>query len=272
MPVLNRRDLVRSSALLAVGGLISARAQDVTAPHTPPKKVSYVPVDVATFHAAGTVNSLAIASLFRGNATPQDFNNAAAGLTALHTNWVAAGLDTILIPEINKMNESDLTVARMGSNVSWITNNIKSFNPAVTQAKVTAYLTDLLANTVINGVDYKTKTLQTMRAGGTSTLISAGIAHLNSVAGKVPAVRLNATTHQYAAQVIMPSVEHPLPDGGGGSCNAFDLGSFALGLAAVTLTVMTDGLDLLAAAAWEGIAYWAGIGAAGTDITAHLFC
>lgn len=279
---MNRRSFLATSTAAAAGGLIAttSRAQqnnvttpppkDPNPPHTPPVRVP-APVDVATFHAAGTVNSLATASLLRGNATPQDFKNAAAGLSTLYTNWVAAGLDTLLIPGFNKVNESDLTVAKMGTQVAWAANNLKVYNSAVTETQIAAYLNNMLTNTVINGVDYRTTTLRTMRAGGTSTLIKAGIAHFNSCAANVPTSRLNATTHQYVAQVRPPT---PIDGGGGGGggCEALDLGSFALGLAAVTLTVMTDGLDLLAAAAWEGIAYWAGIGAAGTDITAHMLC
>lgn len=267
---MNRRSFLTSASAATAGGLIATRLVGQNA--TPPKKVTYTPVDVALFHAAGTANSLATASLIRGNATPQDFKNAAAALTAMHTNWVAAGLDKLLIPGFNQVNESDMTVAKMGSQVTWCANNLKVYNPSITEPQVASYLGNMLNNSVIGGIDYKTVALNDMRAGRTSQMILDEVTHLNAVAGKVPAPSLNASTHQYKAQIYYP------PTGGGGSgadpggCGELDLASFALGLAAVVLTVMTDGLDLLAAAAWEGIAYWAGIGAAGVDITAHVVC
>lgn len=273
MPVLNRRDLVRSSALLAVGGLISARAQDVTAPHTPPKKVTYTPVNVDTFHAAGTVHSLAVASLLRGNATAQDYHNAAAGLSMLHTNWVGAGLDSTLVPGVNRLNEGDLTVARMGSNLTWATNNIKSFNPAVTQTQIESALNNTLANCVIDGQDYRTLMLNKMRAGQGSLIVAGGISAFNAMATAVPVPKISPTTHTYVPQIYLP------PTGGSGGnggdtddCDNLDTAAVALAIVGVVLTVMTDGLDLLAAAAWEAVTYWAGLSSAGLAVEHKLLC
>jgi hypothetical protein len=272
MNSINRRAFL-SSSILTTGSLVAAAQQmhvvrEPTPPHTPPKRITaYQSLDIAVVHAAATTHALAVASVMRGNATSQDFKNAAAALAEMRTNWLAAGLDTRLIPGFNRVNESDLTVARMP--VAAITARIRTFNPAVTQTQIAASLHSTLSGSVVNGVDYKTTTLQTCRAGGMSTLIGDGITYLNRLAAVIPVPKISASTHHYVPQMKID----PSPSGGGGDgCAALDIGTFALGLAAITLTVMTDGLDLLAAAGWEAVAGWAGLSSAGLDIENHLLC
>lgn len=264
---MNRRSFLSVSSAAAAGGLIATTLKGQT---TPPKKGSYTPVDPAVFHAAGTANSLATANLIRGNATTQDFRNAGAALGVLHTNWVASGLDSTIATMSNRVNEGDLTIAKMGTIPTWITHNLQVYNASITQPQVVSYISDVINHSVIDGIDYKTVALNNMHAGKTSQMISDGIAYLNAVV--IPAPKLNATTHQYKPQIYYP------PTGGGGSgadpggCGEADLGALALTIAVLTLTVMTDGLDLLAAAAWEGIVYWGGIGVASGDVVTHVVC
>lgn len=264
---MNRRSFLQTTSLAAVGGLVATTLKGTT----PPRKGTYTPVSPALFYSARDVHASTVGNLFRGNAVPQDFLNTASALNAMHTNWVAAGLDSLLIPAINTVSEDHLTVARMGTGVNWAVETINSTNPAVTVAQVTPNLNDMLNKSVVNGFDYKTQTLNKMRAGQTSLIIQDGINFFNNLANKIPAPKTNPTTHKLVPQVFT----YPIPTGGGGgddACDNIETLGLALGIAAVTLTVMTGGLDLLAAAGWAAVAAWADMSAVGLGIEHRLAC
>lgn len=276
----SRREFLKSSSIMTVGGLVAASQlssaqlatlpppKTPTPPHTPPQS----PVNPGLYHGAGTLRASAFANLWRGNATPQDFHTAATALSGVHANWVGARLDQRLIPGYNTVTERDLVPSRMP--LSTITAHIARYNPGVTLAKVTKSMHYLLDNTVANGVDYKTLTLQKMRHGGMSTLIGQGVQVLNTIALHVPAIKVNPVTHTYVPQVRPPNGP-PIGGGGGGNntCGYMEAAAVGLGIASVVIAVMTGGLGLLAeAGAWEAISFWAGVDAVGIDVEHALIC
>lgn len=268
---MNRRDFLKTSSVsaLAVAG---AGAQSTILPTPPPPRPPHTPpkspaaVNTATFHAASTAQAICFANQFRGNATGQDLRNVASALSAVRANWIAAQLDTRLIPRFNATNERDIAIAKVP--VATITQQMNVYNPAVTQTVVRNYVQQLIAKSVVGGVDYRTVTLQKLRAGGMSTLMAGGINAFNSLALTWPAPKLNPATHAYYPQIkVIP----PEPSGGN-NCTGLGLAALGLGIASVTLTVMTGGTDILVLAVWEAIAVWSGIGATVLDVAHDFMC
>jgi hypothetical protein len=292
MNPMNRRKLL-SSGLLAAGGLVAVSAfgqqKEVTSPglppapptgpHTPPVGVNSGTgtFDPATAHTAGAMNAALIGSLVRGNATKQDFLNASASLAAMRDSWRNAGFDQKIIPGVNAITENRMTVGYMGTHVDWAAHTVAVYNPSVTVPQAHTVIDDMLHNTVVGGIDAKTKTLQTMRAGGSSTLIEAGIVYMNTLASKIPPPRMSkVNTKTFQAQLLIWP-----PSGGGGdnpnemhdtACAVEDWTSYGLGALSVILAVLTDGLSLLGETAAAAIGYWAGIGSLALGTQQKIMC
>jgi hypothetical protein len=188
--------------------------------------------------------------------------------------WKANNLDERLRPNFNRINEGDITPAKMP--ISWITHTINNCGAPTTQAQVSQAIAGMLAKTVYNGQDLKTEVLNNLRAGLASTYIEQSITAANQLAARAPAV----DSALLSERRVRPNVfmYPPPPEGGGGddhknACAWSYLALFGAGLALATITVMTMGTDaILIGAAWSSLLMWGGIGTAGWSVAQDMIC
>jgi hypothetical protein len=210
---------------------------------------------------AKAMHAVAIANRYKGLHYAQDYYNIASATAAVLAMWKQYQLDIVLRPQYDSVTESMLTIENI--NVAAITAAVNVYNPAVTQAQMASNINYMLARTVMGGVDYKSQVLQGIRSSGMAGYI--GIAYDNAIT---------------LGNGLNPAIPKMVADAGEGTphlekeavCTWSAWGLLAAGLAFTVLTVMTDGLDLIAIAGWEAIEFWTGISLTGWATVQAVGC
>ena len=228
------------------------------------------------FNWCGDVHANTSSNVKYNRVVPQDFTNMAASLQSVLTVWQAHNLSTVLRPGFNSVTEPMLNVAHI-RDVNAILRGVRKYNPSYALSDITTPMTRAFGNTVVNGIDYKTQVLQTIRTpNGFEYYIAQAIKQANisaqqwrpnttALANMPPSYPGPRTPTPYFGQP-------PIGWGGEQACGWDSIGVLGLGIAVLVLTIMTDGLDLLAAGIWAGIIYWAGQAAAVWSILHAIIC
>ncbi len=248
MPELNRRSFLRTTAALAATAPLVLTS----------RKSSAAPLNInqGPFWNAGAFHASTIGNHYRGVNSVQDYHNLSILYSQMLNVWTSNKLDMILKPQYNTVTERMFNTLYIP--IHSIGNSIRTYNPSVTDAMVTDSFNNLLAGSIINGVDHKVIVLNNIRANGIASYIQSGA----TMAGQT-ATRLGQPLPYYPG----PGKANPYTP-----CQNSALGLFGLGTALIVITVMTDGLDLIVASGWAAVTYWGGVGAAGWSMVHEMMC
>jgi len=219
------------------------------------------PPNPTLYNALIAAHAIAAGNLFYATPSANDWwtvNNAA---TACANEWLSNGRDAGVQSAASKITPSDIITANL--NTTLILSTIQAYQSKFTAANVaqsvafvndnSAMVPSVLEQMVSGGMTPQLTTIMQQ-----SARIAEGLAN-----GTIPAVASRFSAH--------PAYKPSNPPGGGGgggyNCAVDGAAIFAAGLAFATLSVMSLGsFDLLAGAAWAGIAAWGGLGTTGWGV------
>jgi hypothetical protein len=203
--------------------------------------------NTAPYHQAATYHAICTAHQFAGVPTAVDYFNVANALSQLRVEWLATGLDQVLQPIYRHMTPYMISPQFM--NIPLMANAIRTYNPGVTNALVTATLNGILTTPTAT-----TAVLQYLQTPGhrMSDFLEWDI---NAAIAK--GLSIERQPHGWPTS--------PMPMGGIGptSCEGESMAILFAGIGFAVLTVMTDGLDLLAAPAFAALGWWGGMASTG---------
>ena len=169
-------------------------------------------------------------------------------------DWNANGVDQTLQSAYAQLSPDQLQSANI--DLQGVLNNINIYNPSVTIDNIRA----VLARCDAQPPNFRQGVINGLNQSGMASYISSGI----NLAGKFAALgnSSNAAIAQFP-RGMQPARLPPNgpPDGGGGgySCAADGMMIAAVGLAFLTIAIMSAGTaPILMGAAWGGIAAWGG--------------
>jgi hypothetical protein len=234
-----------------------------------PRKVGAVTIDPNVFINTGKSIAQVAAKHFYGTITPTDYKNLSNTYNTLAYFWAGYGMDNMIKPYYNGVNENQLTAAYV--RVSAAAATVRLYNPSVTNQTVSAYLNWFASSgqAISGGVDYRTVTLNNMRANGMYPYIIKARNQCSNIAAMLTPkpVYFQGKYYQPQPLVVQKAPQNPPINENGPSpseCqwDAFD--SYAAGLGFFVLSVMTGGLADLGIAGVLAAGILTDIGIAGT--------
>jgi len=247
-----------SSALVATGGLgLSRRAFAQSAP------------DPNIYNASVAAHAIATGNGMYVGGFSSDWQTVGTTLSNCLAEWNANGRDAGVAAAISSISPSMITSASLDQQTMLAT--LQAYQPAVQLADIQQVLSFVDANqalvpSVLSGMQTNGMSYYIGLLINQSQLVSSYLANQSS-GGQIPsAIRSRGTSGDKTANPI--KIAQPPPNEGGGyNCAVDGALIFAAGLAFATLSVMTLGsVDILAGAAWGGIALWGGIGTTGWGV------
>jgi hypothetical protein len=218
------------------------------------------PPNPSIYNALIAAHCIAAGNYFYGTPSANDWwtvNNAA---TACANEWLSYGRDAGVKTGASQISPSQINTSNL--NATQYLGTLQAYQSRFTAGNVSeavgyvdgqgTLVSEVLSSFAQSGFSpYLTTIMQQ------SAKIAEGLAN-----GSIPAVASRFSVHP----AFRPP---PPPPGGGGKYNCETDGAliFGAGLAFATLSVMSLGsFDILAGAAWAGIAAWGGLGTTGWGV------